>query len=59
MQVRILYHDGGELNEGESTIQLCLFVFNEPNVGGRESGERCQRRQNGLQCGVRTKIPED
>lgn len=43
MQMRIVYHDGGELNEGESTIQLRLFVFNEPNVGGRERSERRQR----------------
>lgn len=59
MQARIPYHDGGELHEGESTIQLRLFIFNEPNVGGRESSERRQRRQNGLQRGVRTEIPED
>lgn len=59
VQVRILYHDGGELYEGEAAIQLRLFVFDESNIGGRKSSERRQRRQNGLQCGVRAEISKD
>lgn len=57
--VCVFYHDGGELQEGEATVELGLLVFNEPDVGWRESGEGSEGRQDRLQSGVRTQIPQD
>ena len=59
MCVCVSYHYGGELQEGEAPIELRLFVLDEANVGGRQRGEGGQRRQDGLQRGVRPQVPQD
>lgn len=53
------HHDGGELDESKTTVQLGLLVLDDPDIGGGENCVWCQGIQNGVHCAVRVQIPQD
>lgn len=39
------HHYSRELNESKTSVELCLFVLDNTDIGGGENSVRCQRTQ--------------
>lgn len=53
------YHNSSELKESKPSVELRLFVFDEPYIWRRESSKRGQSGQNGLQRRMGSQIPQN
>lgn len=53
------HHDGGELDEGEATVQLGLFVLNDANIGGGQHCVGCQGPQDGVHGAVWVQVAQN
>lgn len=53
------HHDGGELDEGEATVQLGLLVLDDAHVGGRQHCIGGQGPQDGVHGAVWVQVAQD
>lgn len=57
--IRDTHHNSGELNESKTTVQLCLLILDDTDIGGGKNSIWGQRAQNGIHRTMRIQVPQD